>query len=122
VSRICAYELCTKDLDELGKRPDARYCSSWHKDQQRRLDERSAAEKAAERNRETRAITLTFERAVSAAKAAFEAAIRDVKAESPIRIEIDLYPGEIDKVARQLVAAELTPAARKEYDRRKAAK
>ena len=120
MSRICEYELCTKDLDQLGKRPDARFCSGWHKDEQRRVDERSAAIRQAQRNRETRAITLTLARAIDAVREGYLLAIRDLARETNT-ITVRPKTEAVQRAAERIAAKHLTPAARAEYDRRKAA-
>lgn len=65
MTRVCAYEKCFADLDELGKRTDALFCNRDHKDQQWQLDASRRSKAAAKRNRETRALTLHYGRTLA---------------------------------------------------------
>ncbi|HVQ60351.1 MAG TPA: hypothetical protein VMS60_15735 [Solirubrobacterales bacterium] len=54
IRRICGYRHCAVDLDEIGKRPQAKYCHDQHRSREQKLRERDAEEaarKAAKPNR-----------------------------------------------------------------------
>ena len=60
--RICAYPKCPRDLDKLGKRPNAIFCSKEHSDGMAKLTAQRRSEARRERDRATRALTTSFAR------------------------------------------------------------